>query len=466
MLKKISVTSVIFLSFTACIGYKEATPEKVETLKNTSEIKANIEIPDKWIQDKETEQPGFSYQWLSELLTPELEALIKEGLAHNADIIISKEALNQVELAMDIAGSNLYPSVNALANTSNNLVSGSHIGNLQLKASWELDLWGKNKSGQMASVSQYYSAKFQQRMLEQSVAAMIAKAYFLNIAGQYQEHKISQYIKITEDLKKIYSVQNKVGTANALDLSNIESEIILLQSYLEKVKNANLQSRRTLEILCGKYPEGLIKVNAGFLPLKENIPTNFPLNLLEKRSDIMAQQFLIESSFYEVQEAKAARLPSINISASFGAAGTNVGGISNLFSNPLVRVGGGLTTPIFNAGKLKKNVEVKTSEQKQIVEEYAKSVLLAFSEVESALANLSSINKQDVFQEQAISALQKNIDLTKKQIKVGSNNSFVLLQKQRDLIKKEMNTIDLDLLQRIERINLYMALGANALDNF
>ncbi|MCS4224289.1 TolC family protein [Sphingobacterium sp. BIGb0165] len=466
MIKKISMGALLLFNLTSCIGYKNATPEKIEELKNTSAIKANVEISDKWMQERSENQPDFSYAWMNELLTPELEALIKEGLAHNADIIISKEKLNQVELAMDIAGSSLYPSVNALANTGNNLVSGSHIGKLQLKANWELDLWGKNKSAEMASVSQYFSATFQQKMLEQSVAGMIAKAYYLNIAGQYQEQKISEYITKTEDLKRILTVQNKVGTANVLDLSNIESESILLSSYLEKIKNANSQSRRSLETLCGKYPEGLIKVSAKFSALQQHIPTNFPLNVLEKRADIMAQQFQIESSFYEIREAKAARLPAINISAAFGAAETNVEGISNLFSNPLIKVGGGLTTPIFNGGKLKKNVEVKTSQQKQAVEQYAKSVLLAFNEVESALANLGSIEKQEVFQQQAISSLEKNIDLTRKQIKIGSSNSFTLLQKQRDLVKREMNNIDLHLQQRIERINLYMALGANGLANF
>jgi len=210
----------------------------------------------------------------------------------------------------------------------------------------------------------------------------------------------------------------------------------------------------------------LIKVSAKFSALQQDIPTNFPLNVLEKRADIMARQFQIESSFYEIQEAKAARLPAINISAAFGAAETNVEGISNLFSNPLIKVGGGLTTPIFNGGKLKKNVEVKTSQQKQAVEQYAKSVLLAFNEVESALANLGSIEKQEVFQQLAISSLEKNIDLTRKQINVGSSNSFILLQKQRDLVKREMNNIDLHLQQRIERVNLYMALGANGLANF
>lgn len=466
MVKKISIASALLLNLTSCIGYKTATPEKIEHIKNNSEIKANVKISDKWIQEKEQEQPDFSYRWMNELLSPELEELIKEGLKHNADITVSKEKLKQVELSMDIAGSNLYPSVNALANTSNNLVSGSHIGNLQLKANWELDLWGKNKAAEMANVSQYYSAIFQRKMLEQSVAAMIAKAYYLNISGQYQQDMISSYIEKTQDLQKIFTVQNKVGTANMLDLSNIESEIILLNSYLEKVKNANSQSRRSLEILCGKYPEGLIKINNQFFLLKQDIPSEFPLSLLEKRSDIMAQLFQIEASFYEIQEAKAARLPSLNISAAFGAAETNVGGISNLFSNPLIKIGGGLTTPIFNGGILKKNIEIKTSQQQQAVEEYAKSVLLAFSEVESALANLSSIDKQKVFQKQLVTALEKNIDLTKKQIQIGSSNSFVLLQKQRELIKKEMNNIDLDLQQRIERINLYMALGANGLDNF
>ncbi len=466
MFNKICIASALLLGLTSCIGYKAANPEKIELLKNNSEIKANMKISDKWIQEKQQDQPDFPYQWMSELLSPELEAMIKEGLAHNVDIIISKEKLKQVELSMDIAGSNLYPSVNALANTNNNLVSGSHIGNLQFKANWELDLWGKNKSAEMVSVSQYYSAVFKKKLLEQSVAAMIAKAYYLNISGQYQEQKISDYISKTQDLKKIFTVQNKVGTANTLDLSNIESEIILLNSYLEKVKNANSQSRRSLEMLCGKYPEGLIKVNSDFFPLKEDIPTDFPLSLLEKRSDIMMQLFQIESIFYEVQEAKAARLPSLNISAAFGAAETNVGGISNLFSNPLIKVGGGLTTPIFNGGRLKKNVEIKTSQQQQVIEDYSKSVLLAFSEVESALANLSSIDKQKVFQQQLITALENNIALTKKQIQIGSSNSFVLIKKQRELIKKEMNNIDLDLQQRMERINLYMALGASDLENF
>ncbi|WP_433628598.1 TolC family protein [Chryseobacterium cucumeris] len=460
MYKKLVLLSVLSVSLSSCIGYKEATKENINELKEKSEIASHIQIPDDWIFDRKANSKSISYDWINDLKTSQLEALINEGMLYNADLIIAREKLNQIELAMEIAGSDLYPSVSAVANTSNNLVSGSQVQRLALKANWEIDLWGKNKSSQMASTSSYFSAKHQNTLLHQSIAGMIAKAYFLNIAGNIQENKIESYIQKTKDLEKLYIIQKKVGTANAIDVSNISAEIISLQGYLEKIKNANMQSRRSLELLTGKYPEGKLETQNFFNSVKSSIPESFPLELLENRSDIQASHFQIEKSFYEVQEAKAARLPSLNISSSLGSAGSNVESINSLFSNPLIKVGGGLVSPLFNGGKLKKNVEVKNSQQKQVVEEYSKAVLNALNEVESSLANLRSIEKQMTYTTNAVNELKNNISLTEKQIKVGTSNSFVLIRKQRDLLKNEMNLINLELQYRIERINLYMALGA------
>ncbi|WP_426477815.1 TolC family protein [Chryseobacterium sp. CBSDS_008] len=463
MYKKLIVLSVLSVSLSSCIGYKEATKENINELKEKSEIASHIAIPDEWIFDRKADSKSISYDWINDLKTPHLEALVNEGMLYNADLIIAREKLNQIELAMEIAGSDLYPSVSAVANTSNNLVSNSQVQRLALKANWEIDLWGKNKSSQMAGTSSYFSAKHQNTLLHQSVAGMIAKAYFLNIAGNIQEDKIKSYIQKTTDLEKLYIIQKKVGTANALDISNITAEIISLQGYLEKVKNANAQSRRSLELLTGKYPEGKLATQHSFSLVKNSIPESFPLELLEKRSDIQASHFQIEQVFYEVQEAKAARLPSLSISSSLGSAGSNVESINSLFSNPLLKVGGGLVSPLFNGGKLKKNVEIKNFRQKQVVEEYSKTVLNALNEVESSLANLHSIEKQMSYTTNAVNEMKNNIKLTEKQIKVGTSNSFVLIRKQRDLLKNEMNLINLELQDRIERINLYMALGA---DNF
>ncbi|MDM1553296.1 MULTISPECIES: efflux transporter outer membrane subunit [Chryseobacterium] len=460
MYKRFIMAGILAVSLSSCIGYKEPTKENIAELKEKSEVTSHITIPDDWIFDRNANSRSLSYDWVTDLKTPQLEALINEGMQYNADIIIAKEKLNQIELAMEIAGTNLYPSVSAVANTSNNLVSESQISRLALKASWEIDLWGKNKSAQMASTSDYFSAKHKNTLLHQSIAAMIAKAYYLNIAGNIQENRIEDYIKKTKELEKLYGIQQKVGTANALDLSNISAEIISLEGYLEKIRNGNMQSRRSLELLTGKYPEGKLTTQNFFNPVQNNIPSSFPLELLESRSDIQAYHFQIEKAFYEVQQANAARLPSLTISSSLGTAGSNVESINSLFTNPLLRVGSGLVSPIFNSGKLKKNVEIKNSQQKQVVEEYSKAVLNALNEVESSLANLNSLEKQSGFNRKAINELKNNISLTEKQIKVGTNNSFILIRKQRDLLKNEMNLINLELQDKMERINLYMALGA------
>ncbi|MBL3546237.1 MULTISPECIES: TolC family protein [Chryseobacterium] len=460
MYKKIILLGVLSISLSSCIGYKEPTEENMHQLKENSEIATHIQIPDHWIFDRKANARSLSYEWITEIKTPQLDTLIHEGMLYNADIIIAKEKLNQIELAMEIAGSDLYPSISAVANTSHNLVSERQIQRLAVKASWEIDLWGKNKASQMAVTSDYFSAKYQNILLHQSIATMIAKAYFLNIAGNIQEYKIESYIQKSKELEKLYMIQKKVGTANALDISNISAEIISLQGYLEKVKNANIQSRRSLELLTGKYPEGKLTTQNSFAALESDIPSSFPLQLLENRSDIQARHFQIEKAFYEVQQANAARLPSLSINTSLGTASSNAESINSLFSNPLVKVGSGLVSPLFNHGKLKKNVEIKNSQQKQAVEEYSKTVLNGLSEVESSLANLRSIEKQHSYNQSAIDELKNNIELTQKQIKVGSSNSFILVRKQRDLLKNEMNLINLELQYRIERINLYMALGA------
>lgn len=119
-----------------------------------------------------------------------------------------------------------------------------------------------------------------------------------------------------------------------------------------------------------------------------------------------------------------------------------------------------MTTPIFNGGKLKTNVKIENSEQKVAVEEYAKTVLNALNEMESSWSNTLSINKQFGYNQDAISEMKKNIKLTEKQIEVGTNNNFELILKQRNLLKSEINSINLDLQERVERINLYLALGA------
>jgi outer membrane protein TolC len=253
-----------------------------------------------------------------------------------------------------------------------------------------------------------------------------------------------------------------VGIANAVDVSNSNIEINQLKSQITRLENALVQSKRSLELLVGRYPEGAIAIKDEFPRLTNPLPETLPFTLLDNRPDILAQHYQLEKAFLEIQEARAARLPSIGISSSFGVAQTNVQEINNLFSNPLVNLGGNLITPLFNGGKLKRNLEIKNIEQRIAIEQYAQTVLNALNEVETSWANLHTYEDQYKYEDEAVKELKTNLSLTEKQIELGTSNTFVLLQKQRQLLKTEVSLINLELNYIIERINLYLALGIQA----
>lgn len=132
MKTKILSISVVALCCSSYLMYKEVSPERTDELKTSAKSMQNVKISDKWITDRNS-KTDFSFDWINDLKDPQLDALIAEAHQYNADMMIAQEQLTQAELAMQIAASNLYPSVNAVANTTNNLIKGSHIQNLTVK---------------------------------------------------------------------------------------------------------------------------------------------------------------------------------------------------------------------------------------------------------------------------------------------------------------------------------------------
>ena len=96
------------------------------------------------------------------------------------------------------------------------------------------------------------------------------------------------------------------------------------------------------------------------------------------------------ASFARVGEAGAARLPRITLSAALSSISSSTFVLQNS-SDPSLGGAASLFFPIFNAGQLEAQVELRTAEQKQAGATYAQTALKAFNEVESALASELSL---------------------------------------------------------------------------
>src|SRR6185503_15839039 len=118
--------------------------------------------------------------WLAGFHDAQLEAFVREALANNPDLQVAASRVEQAAGFVKVAGATLYPQVNALARGGGAL-SGDSSGleGAGIFANWELDLWGRVRAGRASARGQYDSTSLDAEYARQSLAALVAKSWFL-----------------------------------------------------------------------------------------------------------------------------------------------------------------------------------------------------------------------------------------------------------------------------------------------
>jgi outer membrane protein TolC len=191
-----------------------------------------------------------------------------------------------------------------------------------------------------------------------------------------------------------------------------------------------------------------------------DVPGGLPSELLERRPDVVAAERRIAAAFHRVGEAKAARLPIIALTTSVNAISSDLFVLQDR-DNPVWSVGANLLAPIFHGGALKRQVEIRTAEQKQAVAQYAVIGLRAFGEVEDALAAEIAAREREQILTQTLADNQRALEIVQVQFKVGSTDLRFVTQRQLALIATQSALIRMQAEQRIQRVNLHLALGGS-----
>ena len=129
--------------------------------------------------------------------------------------------------------------------------------------------------------------------------------------------------------------------------------------------------------------------------------------------------------------------------------------------NPVWNLGANLLAPIYKGGALKTQVEIRTAEQKQAIAEYAAVGLRAFGEVENALAAEIAARQREQILAQALSDNQQALSMVQTQFKVGSTDLRFVEQRQLALTATRSALIRVQAEQRVQRVNLHLALGGS-----
>jgi NodT family efflux transporter outer membrane factor (OMF) lipoprotein len=434
------------------------SPPDLEAIR--SESMPAVTVPTDWTAPGAGAGP-VSGNWVASFGDQLLAAAVAEGIANNPDLQVGAARVEQAMLYAKLAGATLYPSVDILARGGGKM-SGDNSGlqGAALTVGWELDLWGRVRYGRAAASADAASAALDFEYARQSLAAVVARTWFLATEAELQAAQARQTVSDSEALVRLAEVRSKVGVANDEDVYVARASLGTYRDALRQIELAREQALRALELLIGRYPGAAIDVAALLPGQPPAIPSGLPSELLERRPDVVAAERRVAAAFNRVHEAKAARLPVIGLTTGVSSISSELFVLQDR-DNPVWNVGANLVMPLFRGGALKTQVEIRTVEQKQAVAGFAAVGLRAFGEVENALSAEFAAREREQILVQAMADYQRAFEIVQTQYKVGSTDLRFVTQRQLALNATQSSLIRMQAEQRVQRVNLHLALGGS-----
>jgi NodT family efflux transporter outer membrane factor (OMF) lipoprotein len=418
----------------------------------------NVKPPAQWAAQRGT-PAAVSDGWLASFNDPALDALVHEAIAYNSDL---RAAAARVETAagyVKLSGATLYPQINVLARGGGKL--GGDSSGLQgagVIVNWELDLWGRVRSSQRGAQLTYDSAALDAAYARQSIAAQTAKAWFLATEAQLQLAIARDTVLSSERLVGFARDRERIGKGDEYDIVTNEASLDTYRDVVAQLELARAQALRALETLIGRYPAAAIEAPTRFAAMPPPVPVGLPSELLERRPDVIAAERRVAAAFYGVEEAKAARLPRISLTASLTSVSSELFVLQQR-NNPVASIGASLLAPIFMGGALQAQVEIRTGEQAQAVAEYGRVATRTFGEVENALSAGFALDERATILERAIAQNDRALELAQVRYRVGSGDLRLVNQQQVSLYAARSAQVHVEAERRVQRVNLYLALG-------
>ena len=403
--------------------------------------------------------------WLATFNDAQLTALVSEAIAKNPDLRATAARVEQSAAYASSARAALLPWVNLLGTGGIKAGGGSDLTSAlqgaMLGVSWEPDLWGRLRYGRNAADESYASAQADYEFARQSLAAQVARSWFAAIETKLQLEAAESMAASSRTLVSLAQDRLRIGNGSDRDVSLAQAALGTMEDTARQAELAHTQAVRSLEILVGRYPAAELEVATSLTDMPGPVPVGMPLDMLERRPDIIAAERRVAAAFNRIGEAKAARLPTIRLNASIAALSSDVLTLQDDYDNPSGGAGGTLFAPLYQGGNLTAQVELRTAEQKEAVARYGSQVLRALGDVENALAASQILARRVAILGQVVSDQQKALEYEQASYRVGRADMRAVQQQQQQVQAAQINYLRARSDELSQRVNLHLVLGGS-----
>jgi len=422
-------------------------------------------------------QTAADASWWKTFNDPTLDRLVELGYRQNLSLQIAGLRIVEARAQYGVATGRLFPQTQALnanvtaiglpASIADAVGFSRHLLSYQagFDAAWELDFWGKYRRGieseaavLLASMADYQSALV-------ALTAEIARTYVGIRTSELLIRLAEENAKVQEDSLAIAQARFKNGATSELDPSQATALLESTRATIPQLRAVLQQQRNALATLLGQPAGSVETLLAGTQDIPRppaKVAVGVPAEMLRRRPDIRGAELLAAAQSARIGIAKADLYPSFSLFGSIGLRAFNKGpGTHNLFSTSSIFYSAGPTInwPFLNYGRLTNAVRVEDARFQQSLIAYRDTVLRAAQEVEDALAGFVNAQQAQVFQQNAVAASKRSVELSLVQYREGATDYQRVLDAQRSLLQEQNTLAQQTSSVATSLVALYKALG-------
>ena len=410
-------------------------------------------------------------RWWTAWGDPQLDALIARGLAEQPGLAAVQARIAQAEAGVGAAGAARRPQVNAAVDltdqrfTKNGMVPAPLAGSTewnnsaQVSASWELDLFGRQRAALDAAIGRLRAAQAERQAAELLLAGNIATAY-VSLGRQLALRTLLQHgLDQREQVLALVRQRITAGLDTTVEQRQAEGVIAQTRVEIEALSEQIARTRHALAALSGQGPQAL----ADFAPPLATVasmplPQGLPADLIGRRADLVAQRWRVEAALKDVDLARTQFYPNVNLVAFVGLSSL---GLDRFIESGSRTYGAGpaLRLPIFDGGRLRANLKAQSAAVDAAVDGYNDALLQALREVADEVASLQSLERQQAEQVKALAAAESAFDLALQRYRAGLGNFLVVLTAEGNVIAQRRVSVELKARHLTAEVALTRALG-------
>lgn len=422
---------------------------------------ASVAAPVAWRTDLGMTAP-VEAQWWQAFGDPQLSALVEKARANNPDVQIAAARVEEARATERGSRGLLLPSLGlGVDGAARREVSpfGQGLNSLAaqpaFRASYELDLFGKNAARVDAASANVAASEASEEAARLSVTAATATGYITLLALDARLVVLDETVAARQQALKFARDRAEVGYTSQLELRQAEAEYQAAVQLVPQLKAQIARQENALAVLTGELPGAIVRGGTLDALRQPAAPATLPSELLRRRPDIAAAEYRIATADAQMRAARAQFMPSINLGASAGLA------ISDLLADPisLWSLGGSILAPIFQGGRLTAQLDGAAAQRDQAAWAYRSAALNAFREVEDRMAVLANLTEQETSLRAQRVAVADALRHASNRYRAGYTAYIEQVDAQRALLGVDLSLIQTRADELTTLVGLYQAVG-------